>query len=326
MDSPTLTVRLLRLADAEQVAMLLNDAFADEFAAAGRPPMAVLRGVRQDAWALRAPFRRVIAPLTGDFAVFVASVDGQLAGTTTISGGPVPVISSVAVAPPYRRLGVARALLAQAERYAALHGRDIVTLDVLAHNVPAITLYEREGYHVAHPYTVLETVTAAAGMPAGWRLSRVRDRDAPAFGAVARLSLPAEALALVPSLRDRYLGGPPVWVERLMAGVATYRRVLQHDGSVRGYVSGRISRGQQQARITYPLLPPDAGVALPGTLGDAVRWLTAAGAACVRVDVSAQRPDQVGALEAAGWQVRWHFLQMRKVLRRGILVAGRGER
>ncbi len=323
MDAPQVTVRMLRPSDAEQVAGLLGEAFAEEFAAAGRDHASVLRGIRQDAWALLPPLRGLLSSLTGGFAVFVAEHDGRVIATATVSGGALPMISGVAVAPGYRRLGIARTLLAEAERFAAGQGRDVVTLDVLSHNTPALRLYEALGYETVHQYLVMETVTATAVLPPGWRSSRAHHREARLLALMAAQALPPAALALIPALGARYLSGPPARLERWLAGVSSYRRALRHRGQVRGFIAGRAVRGQQQARITYPLLPPDGAHALPGALADAVRWLTHAGAASARVDISAERPEQVAVLAAAGWQAGWTFLQMRKTLRRSVPLAGR---
>jgi ribosomal protein S18 acetylase RimI-like enzyme len=55
-------------------------------------------------------------------------------------------VDALAVAPDFRRRGVARALLAEAERAAARAGLSGVALDTGLHNAPARALYEGAGY------------------------------------------------------------------------------------------------------------------------------------------------------------------------------------
>lgn len=54
-------------------------------------------------------------------------------------------IDNVAVAPAYRRQGVADALLGAFERFAAAH-LAFLTLEVRASNTPAVALYEKHGF------------------------------------------------------------------------------------------------------------------------------------------------------------------------------------
>ena len=58
-------------------------------------------------------------------------------------------ISNIAVRPDYRRRGVADALLSALEQRARALMLSFLTLEVRAHNAPAIALYEKHGYRVA---------------------------------------------------------------------------------------------------------------------------------------------------------------------------------
>ncbi len=70
-------------------------------------------------------------------------------------------VDSLATAPPFRRRGVARALLEDAERQAREHGLHAVALDTWVDNRAARALYERAGFsEVAH-------TSPASGLPGG---------------------------------------------------------------------------------------------------------------------------------------------------------------
>ena len=55
-------------------------------------------------------------------------------------------IANLAVHPAYRRQGIARSLLREAQEYAEAHDLTRLTLEVRASNVPAIALYEGMGF------------------------------------------------------------------------------------------------------------------------------------------------------------------------------------
>ena len=86
--------------------------------------------------------------LVNPHAVFLVAVEGE-----TVLGYvgmhhlvDEGFITNVAVAPDARRRGVARALLAALAAYGTAHRLYRITLEVRVGNLPARTLYEREGY------------------------------------------------------------------------------------------------------------------------------------------------------------------------------------
>ena len=82
--------------------------------------------------------------------VFIAALEGETvvgyAGLThVLDEGSV---TNVAVAPEWRRRGVADALLLELERRARTLALAFLTLEVRSGNAPAIALYEKHGYKV----------------------------------------------------------------------------------------------------------------------------------------------------------------------------------
>jgi ribosomal protein S18 acetylase RimI-like enzyme len=95
----------------------------------------------------RRSFRAFLASKTARLRA--AEVDGRLAGyalTIWRAGSGVARLYSIAVDPARRRAGLARALLADAEKGAYAAGRAVMRLEVAAENAAAIAIYARAGY------------------------------------------------------------------------------------------------------------------------------------------------------------------------------------
>ncbi|GAB3411246.1 GNAT family N-acetyltransferase [Flindersiella endophytica] len=94
---------------------------------------------------------------TGEGTTLVARLDGVVVGLVTVrwtSRNPsfaeqgIPLVHQLAVAPSFRRLGVATALLEAAEQLAAARGRSRVgiTVGLFDEYGPAQRLYAKRGY------------------------------------------------------------------------------------------------------------------------------------------------------------------------------------
>jgi GNAT superfamily N-acetyltransferase len=317
-------IRVLRPGDAPRVADLLAVAFAEEFEGAGAEVQGLHRQLRAGGWAQREPFRSLAALFGVEFAFFVAEHRGQIVGCVGVIGQALPLINSVAVHPNFRRLGIAEALMREAETFIRSHGHDTVVLDVLEHNTPARALYQKLGYEEYHRYRTyardLMPGPSAPPLPEGYDLVPVRPPHADAFPAIERASLPEGYRTVTPSLAPRYVSGPPALLQRLLGGSHTSRRVLIHQGAPAGYLLAHLAAGQHEGRIEYPLIPPEHNHALPGALAETGRFLIRHGASIIRIDLPATRADQHEAVTALGFTHRWTFVQMRKRLSRSTRI------
>ena len=103
----------------------------------------------------RAYWRDKVAPphAAGSRLVLIASLDGDIAGTAQLDLDSMPSkrhhaeVSKVLVDPPFRRTGVARALMGEIERRAHAAGRWLLTLDTAGDAAEA--LYRSLGYTLA---------------------------------------------------------------------------------------------------------------------------------------------------------------------------------
>jgi [ribosomal protein S18]-alanine N-acetyltransferase len=123
-----LTVRAAVVEDLDAIAKLEGDSFPDD---------QVSR--RSISYFLRAPHMPVVA----------AAIDGELAGYALLSlrtRSQAVRIYSIAVDARFARRGVGLALLQACEKYARLHKKSQLTLEVRYDNAPAIALYEKSGF------------------------------------------------------------------------------------------------------------------------------------------------------------------------------------
>jgi ribosomal protein S18 acetylase RimI-like enzyme len=92
-----------------------------------------------------------------DHGLFVAEVEGQMAGfvhVTVWDTPPIPIlvprrlvfVDNLVVSRDFRRLGIGRALMQKAQRWAIDQGATEIELNVFEFNEPAIAFYRSLGY------------------------------------------------------------------------------------------------------------------------------------------------------------------------------------
>jgi len=135
--------------DVGQVSALLRDAFREELSA---EELVMLR--EMGALRYAAPLLWVMSQISPEFQAnfggFVWVEGGRVVGNASLTSadedGRHWVISNVAVAPEYRRRGIAYELMRAAIKAARERGGHAVTLQVRADNVAAQSLYQKLGF------------------------------------------------------------------------------------------------------------------------------------------------------------------------------------
>ncbi|HWP59998.1 MAG TPA: GNAT family N-acetyltransferase [Candidatus Acidoferrales bacterium] len=135
-----------------------------------------------------------------DVNVLVACVDDDIAGFGIMRYGEAEAhLDLLAVAPPYRRLGVGRKLLRWLEKCAVAAGIFQVALEVRAENLGAQLFYERMGYRA-----LARIPGYYQGVEAALRMGR--DLSSPAAVQRAQEIVLNVARSLGPSFYHRTLG------------------------------------------------------------------------------------------------------------------------
>jgi ribosomal-protein-alanine N-acetyltransferase len=150
MINSELSLRLARLADADNIAILSRDLI--EFGLNWR-------------WT---PARVAVSILAANVNVLVASMQNEIAGFAIMRYGDDDAhLDLLAVTPPFRRTGIGRQLLEWLEECAVVAGIFKVDLEVRASNEEAQLFYSRMGYR-----TLLQLPGYYQGVEAAVRMGR----------------------------------------------------------------------------------------------------------------------------------------------------------
>ncbi len=204
-------LRPFRRSDAPRFFELLTTQFPEEEAILGMRPEGFEAVIRR----LYRPDTRLVLGLLrafhrSPFHLYVIEDDGAIVGSTLLSfAARAGFVSTVMVAPEYRRRGYARRLIEAAREETARRRRPYVVLQVLAENAPARSLYASAGYaeldrrqFVVHDAPA--TLAAGGGAPG---IRRFEKGDAPALATIADQGHPSLVRDVLPVGPRELLGG-----------------------------------------------------------------------------------------------------------------------
>lgn len=125
------------------------------------------------------------------------------------------VIGNVAVLPEHRRKGIAQQLIQAAVGLARQHRIKNVVLEVIAHNLPAVKLYENEGFEIyskgiqLHRETALEAPPLLK-LPEGYRIEPYHVRDWESRYTLMKNITPPQVQEYEPIHRKKFYKSPPM--------------------------------------------------------------------------------------------------------------------
>jgi RimJ/RimL family protein N-acetyltransferase len=125
------------------------------------------------------------------------------------------VIGNVAVLPEHRRKGIARQLIQAAVDLARQHRIKSVILEVIANNVPAVTLYENKGFEIYSKTVQLNRDAALEApirltLPQGYRTEEYHVGDWEARYTLMSAITPPEVQQYEPINKKKFYKSPPM--------------------------------------------------------------------------------------------------------------------
>jgi ribosomal protein S18 acetylase RimI-like enzyme len=297
-------LREFRRSDGPRFFSLLKTQFPEEEQMMGMRPEGFERVIRR---LYRADLRFFLGLLRAfrrsPFHLYVLDDAGTIAGVTLLTfTARTGFLSSVVVAPEYRRRGLARQLIGAAREATVRRGRPYVVLRVLAANAPARALYASAGY------TTLDHQTFV-----------VHDRPEAFVGATPQPSIrpyvrtDGETLSAIanrtnsPTVRDVLPIGPrdlsaERWVDRLFdAESAAW--VIDRGHGPEAHLAASASPVTEAAHLSTPILAESVEPALATELvRTAGAWLAARRPARIVTSIADENGRGRAALAEAGFR------------------------
>ncbi len=256
-------LREFRRSDGERFFQLLKSQFPEEEAILGTRPEGFERLLRR---LYRPDLRLVLGVLAAvhrsPFHLYIAEEDGTIAASALLAFAPrAGYLSTVVVAPEYRRRGFAKALVERAHRDSARRGRPYVALSVVETNTPARTLYEALGYRSLERqlFVVHDGPTSIPAPTASGSVRPFRRSDAEPLVQIAARTTPPQVWDVLPR-RARDIGAGN-WADRLFqAEVGAW--VVDRGRGAEAFVQASVSPLTDAAHLSSPIL----GEELPAPL------------------------------------------------------------
>jgi ribosomal protein S18 acetylase RimI-like enzyme len=296
-------LREFRRADAPRFFELLKSEFPEEEAMLGMRPEGFEAIVRR----LYRPDTRIVLGLLralrrSPFHLYVVEDGGAIAATTMLSFAPrAGFLSTVVVAPGFRRRGYARQLIDAARREAARRRRPYVVLRVLEANAPALALYTSAGYRRLdrQSFVVHDAPGAFAGTPAAPAIRPFRRADAAPLAELANRENPPPVREALP-VRPRDLIGSTLADRLFSAETAAW--VVDRGRGPEAHVAATSTPATEAAHLSAPIVgptvEPEVALALVRTAG---AWLAARQPLRIVTGVADDHLPARRALEEAGF-------------------------
>jgi ribosomal protein S18 acetylase RimI-like enzyme len=309
-----------------QVADLVNDVFAPDLDAGGRSTLQEMR------WAA------LLSPIFGDL-LSLFFFDDFISGYVWVDGGRVVGnvnfqsadeigarwrVSNVAVAPAYRRRGIAKALLEPTLRGIAQRGGDWAILHVRSDNLAARRLYESLGFRDVCQEGIWRRAAPPVRPPdpdPSITLQRLPVGEWATRLELAQAARPQLAHWAEPVNPDAYRTGDDTWLAETLGQALGLYRVERWGLRTGNVLAGAVEIFSGEALSSYRIrfdVRPAARGSLEGALvAQALRSLAPRAPRPIVVEHSGDHAEGVAALEAAGFRAERVLVTMRKAVGSG---------
>jgi len=298
-----MSLREFRRSDAGSFFALLTSQFPEEEAMLGMRPDGFEAIIRR---LYRADLRIFLGVLRAfhrsPFHVYVAEEGGTIAGVTMLTfAARAGFLSTVVVAPEFRRRGLARALIEAARRETARRRLPYVALRVLVDNTPARTLYASAGYRELdrQTYVVHEAPAAFGPFPPSTAIRPFRRSDAVTLAAIANRALSPTVREALPVREQDFRSG--TWADRLFRA-ETAAWVVDRGHGAEAHIAATSTPTTDAAHLSSPIVAETVEPALAAELvRTAASWLAPRRPARIVASVGRDNLRGHAALEEEGF-------------------------
>jgi len=307
-------IRNFRYNDVDALLDIAQVSFSDEMAAEGMTPEAFEQQVRRMVAGRMLPYTLLAAVRGVKWELLVAEIEGVVAGCGMYSGRKHMYLSTLMVAPAYRRQGIGQALLMRRIQRIAERNYPVATVKVLSTNQASLGNLRKQDFEVCDRYSVYEhrlplSVPDHAPLPA--IVSRpVRAADKPMFRGLEQQSTHPIVLRVSDSLIGSYF--PSVWDRMFdfMIRDTTWSRTFELNRGLVGFLAVTTSQGQSKGLVLRPIVLDEHVAILPAMIHEAAERLTHAGKTAVQVILPDDHVQIAESLEQSGWTkvISWILL------------------
>lgn len=298
-----MTLREFRRSDAGSFFSLLKSQFPEEEAMLGMRPEGFEAVIRR---LYRADLRIFLGLLRAfhrsPFHLYIADEDGAIAGVTMLTfAARAGFLSTVVVAPEFRRRGLARALIEAARRETARRKLPYVALRVLVENTPARTLYASAGYRELdqQTYVVHDGPAAFGPFSPSAPIRPFQRSDVPALTEIANRALSPPVREALPVREQDFRSG--TWADRLFRA-ETAAWVVDRGHGAEAHIAATSTPTTDAAHLSSPVVAETVEPALAAELvRAAASWLAPRRPSRIVASVSRDNPRGHAALEEEGF-------------------------
>lgn len=308
------TIRPLRPTDLDALTQIAQSSFAEEYAARGITPAALVQQVRQVTRGRMIPFK-VLAALSGtQWEMLIAEVDGHVVGCGGYFGRQQMELANLMVMPDYRRRGFGQALLVERLQRLQAKGYPLVTTTILATNEASLGNVRKQGFEVFDQYVILEKALPLNHSPHPIAARPIEPADLSTFQKIENQSVAATRLEIQGSAAPDYFASLGNRLMNRLTGTEQWRTAFTYDGVIVGFMLGNTSKNQTKGILSRPMILTEHHNHLPAMLHTAASWLSQLGKATIQVAISAKHKDIIEAMQVDGWTQTQSWLRLVKQL------------